>query len=270
MMTFEHGFATVEASAEKAEAAARRLAATARRLRRAAQEGTLGKIRGESANLTDELAAVAKTVQDAATSWPFDESQEPDYLSARYADELREAAADIGLLVSARDEALVCSPSIIRLFPADRALKIDGKKRAAIRPSKLATDLHAIQQRMKPKSDAQQQRFLRALYNAFKVIRGGTSDPLFDASRVVPLADIYAVFTSLPGTSAQYTKTDFARDIYLVDSSQVTTTTAGARVSFPSSTGAKSSARTFSFVDRNGNVISYYGVQFTEQADACR
>ena len=262
MPTFEQGFATVEASADQAEQAARRLAATARKLRKAAQEGTLSRIRGESAKLADALAAVAETVRDAATSWPFDESQEPDYLSARYADELRQAAADIGLHVSTRDEALVCSPSIIRLFPADRALKIDGKKRAAIRPSKLATDLHAIQQRMRPKSDAQQQRFLEALYKAFKVIRGKAYDPVLNAARVVPLADIYAVFTSLPGTSAQYTKTDFARDLYLLDSSAVAATRAGARVGFRDS--VRRSSGTFSFVDRNGNVIRYYGVQFTE------
>ena len=187
-----------------------------------------------------------------------------NYLTVRYADELCEAAAAIGLNVSTRDEALVCSPSIIRLLPTERGLKIDGKKRAAIRPSKLAADLHTIQQRMRPKSEAQQLRFLRALYNAFKMIRGAPRDRLVDTGTVVLLADVYSVFTSLPGTNLQYTKTDFARDIYLLDSSGVTTTASGARVSFPFSTAAKSSSKIFSFVDRNGNVIPYYGVQFTE------
>ena len=264
MATFEQGFAAVEASADRAEQAARKLLATARRLRKAAQEGTLGKVRQETGQLSEALAAASGTVTEAKASWPFDASEEPDYLNASYANELCEAAATLGLKLSVRDEALVCSPSIIRLLPADRAVKIDGKKRAAIRPSKLVTDLHTTQQRMRPKSDTQQQRFLEALFRAFRVIRGTPSDPLFDAARVVPLAEIYAVFTSLPGASGQYTKTDFARDIYLLDSSQVNTTKSGARVTFPSSTGGKSSAKTLSFVDRNGNVISYYGVQFTE------
>ena len=115
---------------------------------------------------------------------------------------------------------------------------------------------------MRPKSDAQHQRFLEALYRAFSVIRGKTADPSFGAIRVVSLADVYAVFTSLPGTNKQYTKTDFARDIYLLDSSSVTTTRAGARVSFTGS--VRRSSGVFSFVDRNGNVIRYYGVQFAE------
>ena len=262
MPTFEQGFAAVEAAAEAAEAAAKKLATTARRLRKAAQEGAIGKLRREGDQLADALATARETVTGATASWPFAESEETTYLSERYAEELQGEAAAVGLSVSSRDEALVCSPSIIRLLPADRALKIDGKRRAAIRPSRLAADLHAIQQRMRPRSDAQHQRFLEALYKASTVIKGKTSDPLFDATRVVPLAQVYAVFTSLPGTSAQYTRTDFARDIYLLDSSPVTTTRSGSRVSFTSS--VRRSSGIFSFVDRNGNVIRYYGLQFSE------
>ena len=196
-------------------------------------------------------------------SWPFGEPEnEAAYVRERYAGELRDAAAEIGLSVAARDDALVCSPSIIQVLPTDRAVKIDGKKRAAIRPSKLAEDLRSIQRRIRPKSETQQQRFLEALYKAHKVIRGNTTDPLFDAARVVPLAEVYEVFTSLPGSSAHYTKTDFGRDIYLLDSSPTATTRSGARVTFTDS--VRQSRGVFSFVDRNGNVIRYYGVQFTE------
>ena len=83
---------------------------------------------------------------------------------------------------------------------------------------------------------------------------------MFDIGGIVPLAEVYAMFTSLPGSSLQYTKTDFARDIYLLDSSGVTTTKSGAAGEFPFSTAAKSSTRIFSFVDRAGNLLSYYGV----------
>ena len=265
MVTFEQGFAAVETAADAAEVAARKLAVTARRLRKAAQEGTLTKLRRETEQLTEALSAVGERVARAAASWPFDESQEPGYLKEQYADEFRAAAAAIGLHVTDRDDALVCSPSIIRLLPADRALKVDAKKRAAIRPSRLAADLDAMQQRMRPKSDRQQQLFLEALYKTYKVIRGTRrGDSLFDSARVVPLADVYAVFTSLPGTRSQYTKTDFARDIYLLDSSEMATTRSGAQVSFPFSTAGRTNSNVFSFVDRNGNVIRYYGVQFTE------
>lgn len=262
MSTFEEGFVAAEVAADEAEAAARTLAATARRLRRAAQDGAVAKLRREAHLLTEALSTVDESVARAAAAWPFDDGEASAYMGERYADELRSAAASIGLNVSARDEALVCSPSILRLLPAESALKIDGKKRSAIRPSKLAADLRAIQHRMRPKSEAQQQRFLEALYKAFKVLRGKRSDPLFDETRVVPLAEVYAVFTSLPGSTTQYTKTDFARDIYLLDSSSVATTKSGARVSFTGS--VRRSSGIYSFVDRNGNVIRYYGLQFTE------
>ncbi len=262
MSTFEEGFAAVEAAAEEAEAAVRILAATARRLKRAAQEGAVAKLQKEAHHLTNALSTTDESVARAAAAWPFDDCAATAYMGEGYAGELSSAAASIGLNVSARDEALVCSPSILRILPAEAALKIDGKKRTAIRPSKLAADLRAIQDRMRPKSDTQQQRFLEALYKAFRIIRGKTSDPLFDATRVVPLSEVYAVFTSLPGVSTQYTKTDFARDVYLLDSSSVAVTKSGARVSFTSS--VRRSSGILSFVDRNGNVIRYFGIQFTE------
>ena len=264
MATFERGFAAVEAAAEQAEQAARNLATTARKLRKAAQEGTLSKMRLESGHLADRLTEVDERVREATSSWPFPEFLEADYLNERYAQELCEEAATINLSLSVRDDALVCSPSIIRLLPGDRAVRIDGKKRTAIRPSKLAYDLQSIQHRIKPKSEPQQRSFLEALYRAFRVINGSYPERSRGPGSLVLLADVYLVFTSLPGTSRLYTKTDFARDIYLLDSSGVTTAKNGARVSFPASTGARSASKVFSFVDRNGNVIRYYGIQFTE------
>lgn len=264
--TFEQGFAALEAAAAAAEAAARTLAAAARRLRKTAQEGALAKLRRETEQLAAALTAARDRVGGAVTSWPFAEpDEEAAYVRERYAGELQAAAAAIGLNVDARDEALVCSPSIIQVLPTDRALKIDGKKRTAIRPSRLAADLQSMQQRIRPKSEAQQQRFLEALYKAYKVIRGNTSEALFKAARVVPLAEVYAVFTSLPGSGAQYTRTDFARDVFLLDSSSsVAATRSGARVKFTDS--VRRSTGIFSFVDRNGNLIRYYGVQFNEGA----
>lgn len=260
-LTFEQGFAAVEAAADAAEAAARTLAATARRLRKTAQDGALVKLRREIEQLEAALTSARQRVGSAVTSWPFAEpEEEASYVREQYAGELLRAAAAIGLNVAERDEALVCSPSIIQVLPADRALKIDGKRRNAIRPSKLAADLQRMQQQIRPKSEAQQQRFLEALLRAYKVIVGDADAALFRSARVVPLVRVYAVFTSLPGSSAQYTRTDFARDVYLLDSSSVTTTRAGMRVKF---TGSVRQGRAVSFVDRNGNVIRYYGVQFT-------
>ncbi len=263
-MTLEEGFAAVETAAEAAEAAARELAATARKLRRAAQEGAIAKLRREGAKLTEALATAGHAVSGAAARWPFADAEEEDRLAGSYGEELRAAAAMLGLNVTARDGALVCSPSIIRVLPAERALRIDGRKRIAIRPSKVAADLQANQQRA---GGGNPQRFLEALFKAFRIVTGQPRGALFDATRMVVLNDIYHVFTSLPGSSRRYTRMDFVRDLYVLDTSDVKTTRSGARISFHASTGARSAAGTFSFVDRAGNLIPYYGIRFSESGE---
>ena len=83
-------------------------------------------------------------------------------------------------------------------------------------------------------------------------------------TRVVPLERIYKLFTSLPGTRREYATTDFARDIYRLETSGQTTTRSGASVSFPASTGTRSAKGLFTFVGPDGQDVQYYGVRFTE------
>ncbi len=262
MATFEQGFGAVEAAAEAAVVEAANLAKMAKKLLKAAREGDIGHIRRESTQLTDTLASVTERVKQAAASWPFAAEEEPAYLDQQFSDELCSEAEKIGLNVTPSDDVLVCSPSIIRLLSDDRAVRIDGKKRAAIRPSKLAADLQANQQRQ---TGGNPRPFLEALFKVFKRI----TDPppagaLFNAERMVTLDDIYATFTTWPVSSRHYTRTDFARQIYLLDISDATTTKSGARISFHHSTAARSGRKIFSFVDPDGNLIPYYGVQFTQ------
>ena len=265
MATFEQGFGAVEASAEAAAVEAAELTKTARKLLKAAQEGNIAHIRRQSEQLLASLAAVNDQVHQAVKSWPFAASEEPAYLTHRFGDELCGAAAATGLKVTPRDDVLVCSPSIIRVLADARAVRIDGKQRAGIRPSKLAADLRANQQ---VPHKGNPQRFLEALFNAFKIVAGRPeADSLFDAKRMVSLHDIYEVFTSLPGSRSQYSRTDFARDIYMLDTSGVKTTKSGARIRIhPPSTASRSGRGIFSFADRDGNLIEYYGVRFTEES----
>ena len=261
MATFEQGFAAVETAAGAAAASAAEMTKAARRLLKAAQDGNIAQIRRTAAQLTDTAAVVTEHVNRAATSRPFAADKEMDYLAGRFGDELRDEAENIGLKITPRDEALVCSPSIIRVFPGERAVRVDGKKRAAIRPSKLAADLRANQQRQ---TGSNPQRFLEALFKAFQRVADRSADGgMFDAGRMISLDEIYASFTTWPTTPRQYTRTDFARDIYLLDIADDKTTKSGATVSFHHSTAARSGRKIFSFVDPAGNLIPYYGVRFT-------
>ena len=68
----------------------------------------------------------------------------------------------------------------------------------------------------------------------------------------------------MPGSSRDYDRSDFARAVYNVDASGAKRTRSGATVSFPSSTGTRSSRGLFSFVGPDGQDVQYYGIRFTE------
>ena len=55
--------------------------------------------------------------------------------------------------------------------------------------------------------------------------------------RVVPLARIYRLFTSMPGSGRDYTPMDFARDLYQLETSGVTKAKSGAYCLFPCGRG---------------------------------
>lgn len=264
METFEEGFAAVETAAGRAAAEAAALAKAAKQLIKAAQDGDVGQVRRQSGRLADQLSSVSEHVERSAASWPFTVESEHAYLEQRFGAELRGQADRIGLKVTPRDETLVCSPSIIRVSPADRAVTIDGRKRTAIRPSKLAADLRKRQQagfRGNP------QRFLDALYKAYRILAAPNDNTLIQSKsgRVIALEKVYDLLTTLPGSSRQYSKTDFARDLYFLDISDVAMTRSGdARVSLHHSTAARSGRGAFSFADRAGNLITYSGVQFLQ------
>ena len=68
--------------------------------------------------------------------------------------------------------------------------------------------------------------------------------------------------TLLPGAAREYSRQEFARDIYLLDRGGVTTTRRGYVVSFPASTGARAGAA-MRVVTESGQEKVYYGLAFS-------
>ncbi|MCY3953655.1 MAG: hypothetical protein OXG69_14095, partial [bacterium] len=87
------------------------------------------------------------------------------------------------------------------------------------------------------------------------------------AGPVIPLERIYKLLVSLPGSRRDYTRTDFARDIYQLETAGVTATKSGARVSVPASTGTRGPKGLFTFVGPDGREVKYYAIRFATQAD---
>jgi hypothetical protein len=75
---------------------------------------------------------------------------------------------------------------------------------------------------------------------------------------------VYAVLTLLPGQSRDYTKQEFARDLYLLDqTSSITVGTTGRRLRWAASTGTKQ-AGVLTTVARAGQQQRYWGIAFEE------
>lgn len=203
-------------------------------------------------------------VANATATWPFDDEAEEQYLRDQYAAELSSAATEKGLRIYESDGRLISYPSVIRVLSGQKAVRLDKKRVSAIRPSHLVSVL-LENQRKRPRFTPGV--FLEALYTAYQFFgqdeRSGRLINNRQVGSVVPLAKIYEVFTSLPGSRSEYDQMDFARDLYFLDEGEVRQTKSGARVSFPASTGTRSARGTFSFVGPDGHVITYYGIQFS-------
>jgi hypothetical protein len=79
---------------------------------------------------------------------------------------------------------------------------------------------------------------------------------------IVRLVAIWDLLTLRPGSSSEYTKADFARDLTLLDESGVTMTTAGRLIRFSASSGTRTDG-VLTAVGRDGRPHIYWGVSFS-------
>jgi len=243
------------------EASSRSAASLGRELKRARAASVSGQVRdlrralGAAAALARELA---DQVRAAGEAYDVDEA---DLLaSGAYAKELLAAAAEAGITIFEEDDRLLCYPSIVRMLPGDLALEIDRRKARGLRPSVVVEQLARAQQagpRFRPEP------FLASLLTAYDLVvaRQGKVP-----GAVVRLWDVYGVLTLLPGQAREYTKPEFARDLYLLDQSGLTA--AGSperRMRWAASTGTRQSG-VLTTVAKSGQQQRYWGIAFSEAA----
>ena len=259
MPTFEQGFNDTENAAASTLKSATDLAKLARQMQKAAQDGHIGNMKRSAERMANAVSLIRQQVDNVRNAWPFNDEEEERYLNESYLEELKEAATQKNLRIQDRDGRLISHPSVVSILPTYKAVRIDRRRVLTIRPSKLA-DMLVANQLKRPKFGPQP--FLEALYRVYLVLAGDDRSRRLVRDRevgpVIPLIRIYEVFTSLPGTSGDYDRTDFARDVYFLEASDVRQTRAGTRISFPVSRQAA-----FSFVGPDGETINYYGIQFT-------
>lgn len=254
MPTFEEGFEQSEQAAAAAVKSARALATRARALERAAKAGDISKMRNEAALLSESSDTARQDAANAATAWPFSAEDETAYFRDGYEQELIKEGQLVGLSIHRVESKLSVFPKMIQIAPDRSAVVMDGKHLPTTRPSRVVERLKREQEKTPPSSE----RFLESLYQTY-------CDGVEKSLRGTPyrLVEIYRKLTRLPGVSRTYSRLDFCRDLYLLDRSGLQETRRGARFTLSASTGTRQSQR-LEFVDRDGHVVTYYAIAFTE------
>ena len=249
----EAALAATEAHVEAAQRGAALMSRELKTARSAAASGQVRDLRRALAAAVEAAQSLAGAVERAEASYSFDET---DHLaSGAYARELLDAAAAAGLAMVQDDDRLLCYPSLVRLLPGDAALDIDRRRERRLRPSVVVSVLATAQARPpKGKSAA----LLESLAAAYELLaeRHDRQDP------VLRLDELWQVLTMLPGAAREYSKPEFARDLYLLDQSGVVTTRSGRTLRFHASSGTRG-AGLLTTVARTGQQQRYWGVSFS-------
>jgi len=248
------------ATEERVDAALKAAAAVTRELKKAktgAERGQLRDLRRALSAATTLAEDAAEAAEAAGSSFDFDEQEHLE--SGAYAQELLDTAAAQDVAMFEADERLLCYPSLIKVLPGDAAVEIDRRREKRLRPSVLVGLLAATQAkppRFRP------QPFLESIESGYDLVRAQGKKR--DAA-VVRLVDVWGVLTLLPGQQRDYTRAEFARDLYLLDSSKVATAKSGRVLGWHASSGTRGSG-TLATVARSGQRQLYYGISFTDRS----
>ncbi|MEU0156308.1 (2Fe-2S)-binding protein [Micromonospora fulviviridis] len=250
--------AALVATEREIDAALRSATATVRELKRALGAARTGQVRDLRKALSAAQVAAGTLAGDTTTLADGFDFDEQSYLSSgAYVKELLAEAEARGLAIVEDDDRLLCYPSLLRVLPPDAAIEIDKVRDRRLRPSVLVGVLARAQERG-PRFKAE--AFLDSLRSAYELLVSSTGKR---SDAVIRLVDVWSVLTMLPGQRAQYSKQEFARDLYLLDQSGVTSTARSPRtLRWAASTGTKGSG-TLITVARNGQQQRYWGVSFT-------
>ncbi len=250
--------AALAATERNVDAALRGATALVRELKRALGAARSGQVRDLRKSLVaarDAADTLAGDARGLADGFDFDEQA---YLSSGgYVKELLAEAEARGLSIVEDEDRLLCYPSLLRVLAGDAAVEVDKVRDRRLRPSVLVSALARARDRG-PRFRAE--AFLDSLRSAYELLVSSTGKR---PDAVVRLVEIWSALTMLPGQRGQYSKQEFARDLYLLDQSGVTRTARSPRaLRWAASTGTKGSG-TLITVARDGQQQRYWGVSFT-------
>ncbi|MBA3955997.1 MAG: hypothetical protein H0X58_04965 [Acidimicrobiia bacterium] len=251
---------SLEVLERDADAVVKSLTAALRQAKKAKATAASGLLRDvrqaldASVRLAEQATSVTREVRDG---WTFDEQDH--FASGAFAKEVLALAAEEGLQAFEADERILSYPAIVTVSTSDTTVTIDKKKERRVRPSVLVATLKALQARP-PKFKAE--AFLESLAVAYDLALAGKGA---HPGATAKLAEIYRILTVLPGSGRDYTKQEFARDLYLLDQSGKVRTNSGRTMHLPASALTRGSG-TFVTVARSGQEKVYAGISFVGAA----
>jgi hypothetical protein len=255
--SLESALSGTQRDAETALKSAGGLTRELRKAKAAAASGQVRELRRALDAALSQAGELMTSEQQAQAGFDIDETS---YLaSGQYAKELLEMAADRDVAMFEEDERLLCYPSIIRVIAGDSVVEVDRRRERRLRPSVLLGLLAAVQQRP---ARFRAEQFLESLASGYEltVAQGGKT-----AGTVAKLTDIWSVLTLLPGQGKEYTRPEFARDLYLLDQTGVRQTKDGRTLRWHASSGTRT-AGVLTTVARTGQQQRYWGVSFSPGA----
>lgn len=222
-----------------------------KKTRAAARTGNLRDLTKtlEAAKLS--ISTLQQQFDETSASWAFNGEE---YAAGQdYVQEIIAQARALGVEVYEQDGLLYSYPVLLRVVPGELSVQIDKTKDRRLRPSAVAAHLKLLQNkpvRFRPEA------FLESLYTAYSILAKKDD-------QVVSLKEVYELLTLLPGQSKEYSRQEFARDVYLLDCSGVNRTRGGRSLRLPASTGTKVSRGAMRVVTPEGREARYYGISFS-------
>ena len=261
LQSLENALADVEQRVAQASKSTKRLVSSLGAAAKSSAHGDLTALRRSLRDAMDNLKVAQVDIGNAIAAWSLDEESEQDYFrSGRFTLELKEAAAAAHLEIQEDEGQLMCYPSMLRIDPTRRAVLIDKKPFRSVRPTVLVSHLRDVQNRP-PRFKAA--AFLEALYIAWDYARHLNAGA-HGLPKGVRVDRVYAALTIAPGSAKEYTKQEFGRDLYLLESSDVRITKKGARIHFSRATGTKTASGIVSVVGEDGRQVLYSSIEFSE------
>jgi hypothetical protein len=258
--SLEETLEALDAHLADAEKQAAALLKAARRLRRAAKEGAMASLPAAITSAQADAVRAGDPLASAAAALDYDVAEA--FANGAWLDELAAAAKDAGVVVVRRDGRVTAYPVVLRLDGRTQGVRIGRKLEKRIRPSFLATQLKALQQRPE-RFNARQ--FLDRLFVLYES-KARAEDPTWRPTRpgsgpLVALADLHDQLTILPAAAIDYPQEEFVTDLLRLDRQPDARGGQGQRFELAGSTGRKSGKRLTLF-DEAGEQHDYYAIRF--------